>query len=185
MAITVSWSLTNGGTEIDSLDHGSAGNGTSSTVKTIHLRHNGVYSITECGIYIRAIPTGYAGDFTADADIAEILGWGDGADASSFGGMFLNLNATGSFPVASWPTLATKSVLSGGDTIGVALRTGVGDSPTSAVPVVTEMGCSVDDEVQAGSAPNVRFQCKFAIPPGESTLGARSIRMSLTYDYTS
>lgn len=185
MTVTVSWSSSNGGTAISSLSHGSVGNGSESSAQTIYLRHGGTYAITDCGFYVQAIPISYGGDFTADADLAEFLAWGDASTSAEFGGLFLNLNATGSFPAASWPTVTSKSVSLSGNVVGVAMRTSVGDSPTAKVGVITQMGCTTDDEIQAGSAPNVRFQCKFSIPNNEDTLGTRSIRMSLVYEYTS
>ena len=186
MTVIVTWSSTNGGSSLNNdLDHGGAGNNAETPVETIYLRHNGNNSITDCKLLISSINERYDGDFTAVGDLEEVIGWGDAAVAASFGGLFLNLNATGGFPAASWPTFAVKSVTSGVKVVGAVCRTGVGDLASTGLSLITEMGCTIDGELQSGTAPNVRFQSKFFFPQDEDTEGERHIKQVLAYDYTS
>lgn len=184
--VLVTYSSTNGGSAISSdIDGGSVGNGEVTTADTVYVRHDGDNSITSCKFYIAAINERYLGAATADGDLSEVLGWGDGATAAAFGGFFLNLDASGGFPAGSWPSLANKSVTSGLKTVGAACRTGVGDSASNGISLITNMGCSSDETIQTGTSPNVRFQCKASVPSAEDTVGLRHIKLVLSYSYTS
>lgn len=184
--VLVTFSTSNGGSAISSdVDGGSAGNGEETAADTVYIRHDGSNPITGCKLYIASINERYSGATTADGDLLEMLGWGDKTTASAFGGFFLNLNATGSFPAGSWPTLINKSVESAGKTVGAVCRTGVGDSASNGVSLITNMGCSSDETIQTGSSPDVRFQCKVSIPSAEDTVGIRHFKIVLSYSYTS
>lgn len=184
--VQVTYSTTNGGSAISSdIDGGNAANGAELTAQTIYVRHDGDNSITSCKFFLAAINERYLGAATADGDLAELLGWGDGTTAAAFGGFFLNLNASGGFPSASWPTLADKSVESGLKTVGDVCRTGVGDSASNGISLITNMGCTADETIQTGASPNVRFQCKVSIPSAEDTVGIRHVKLVLSYSYTS
>ena len=180
MAVYIIWSLTNGGIAIsDTIDHGSAANGSETTEKEFFVRHNGNNSITNVGLYIRQFSGTYTGSFTASTDIAEVLSWGDGNTLSDFGGFMVNQNAITSY-ATGWPTYDSKSP-SG----GFVHRTGVGDSEGNAVDIATTTGASVAGEIQAGSSPNVRFKTKVAVPSNEATIGVRQWETVLRYSYTS
>jgi hypothetical protein len=186
MAVTITWSLTNGGSTISStVDHGNFSNGGQTTAQEIYVRHDGVNPITSCGFFIQAASDSYEGGFTASQDLDEVISWGNGTVAATFGGFQFNLNATGIYPSASWPTVTVKAPIAAGNTVGNVCRTGVGDSATNNIGVVTQMGCTSNGTIQTGSAPGVRFQCRFSAPSNEDTVGIRHVKQSLTYVYTS
>ncbi len=180
--VNLVWSLTNGGTSITSTNHGSADNGAATTVQTLYLRHDGVNQITSAALYVKPYTGSYTGAASAAADFAEIVAWGDGATATSFGGFLINQDATGSFPSGVWPVWNSKS-----PTYGSVIRTGVGNSSANAnaITLSSRTGCTSDGVVQVGSSPNVRFQCKVVVPVDEDTVGARQLDMALLYSYTS
>ncbi len=183
MSITVVWSSTSGGSAIAApLSHGTGlRQGTSSAYQTIHLRHNGANPITSCGIYLQPYTGTYTGDFTAAADKAELLEWGDGITAQTFGGIQLNMNASGSFPDASWPILSDKTTSDGK---GFTIRSGVGDSSTNPITIHSATGATSSGTLQAGSSPNISFQMRLVIPQSEDTSGSRIFELILTYTST-
>jgi len=192
MSVIVTWSLTNGGASISSdLSHGDVSNGSTSTEKEIFIRHNGSNPITNCGLYMTKISGTYPGSATPEDDYNEIIGWGDGNTASTFGGLQVNMDAVNGYPSLFWPIYSYKSPIvttwpSGEVTIlGFACRTGVGDSPANSVELPPGAGCCAPGQIQAGSAPNVRFKIRFKIPSSESVTGVRACALALSYDYTS
>jgi len=184
MSVNITWSDSNGGLSYDEpVVHGVAvAQGDNTTAKTIYLNHDGASVITGCGIYLRAKQSSYGGDATADADLAELLAWGDDVDADDWGGACINLNATGSFAEASWPTLANKTTV---DTYGYNIRTGVGDSSSTTIPIKTVTGASVSGEIPIGSNPNVRFQMRINVPTTVGSSGTREFETVLKYTATS
>jgi len=180
MSVLVTFSLTNGGTAIsDVIDHGGSANGSSTTEETIYIRHDGDNEITSCGFFIQAASDDYEGDFTSNTDLSELIAWGNDSSAAGFGGFQFSLDSS------TWPTYSDKAPTSGGNTVANVCRTGVGDSATNNIGVVTQMGCSSNGTIQTGSAPGVSFQCRFAVPQSEDTTGVRHIKQSMTYTYTS
>jgi hypothetical protein len=181
MAVDVTWSETNGGSALTSnLDHGNATNGSNSTAKTVHIRHNGNENITSAGLYIRAFSGTYTGYSTAATDIAEMLAWGDAGTAAAFGGFQMNLDAVGGFPAGSWPTWNNK-----GPSNGVVCRTGTADSESNAVTVPVAAGATAAGTIQTGTSPNVRMECRFVVPSDEDTRGVRQIDQVLKFNFTS
>lgn len=182
MSVSIIWSLTNGGDPLTSIvDHGNSSNGQVTTAKTIYIRHDGSNDITDAGLYIRQFSGTYQGAATAAADIAEILSWGDQIIESDFGGFQINFDAVGGFPSASWPTYSTKS-----PTNGNVHRNGVGDSESNAIEIPgTVTGATADGTIQAGTAPNVRFQVRVAVPASENVIGIRQWDQVLKYTFTS
>jgi len=179
--VAITWSLTNGGAAItDVIDHSTVNNGSASAPKQIFLRHDGVFSITGCGLYIRQYSATYNGDATAPLDFAEMLEWGDSATSEGFGGFEVNMDAIDTYPAEQWPTFLDKTT-----PYGYVCRTGVGDSAGTAVTLVTQTGCTALGEIQTGASPNVRFSCRFEVPSNEDTLGVRLIDQVLLYTYTS
>lgn len=180
MAVSLVWSTTNGGSALtDDIDHGSKSNGQTSTAQTIYVRHTGTNPITNAKLYLRPYTGTYSGDASALADFNELIAWGD-ATGTSFGGFCVNMNATGTFPVGSWPTSGSKS-----PSEGYVCRTGTADSSTNAVLLSTATGCSDAGLVPAGSSPNVRFQVCFVVPSTEDTVGVRQVDQALLFTYTS
>lgn len=181
MAVSITWSSTNGGAAVtEPLDHGVDSNGTILGTQELFLRHDGTNQITDCGFFLAEKSGTYGGDQSAALDLAEILGWGDGADADAFGGFQINMDATGGYS-GNWPAFGDKA----GSTYNV-FRTGVGDSEANKILLATEMGLSgAAGTIQAGASPNVRFQCRIAIPEDEDTPGVRQFDQRLRYTYTS
>ncbi len=184
MSITITFSATNGGSNFSGpVNYGNTSNGQLTPDQIIYIKHNGVNSITGCGLYLdSADPLSYAGDFTALNDKIELLGWGDSASNSNFGGYQLNLNATGSFPGASWPSFTTKTTT---DTFGINIRSGVGDSSVNLILLPTTTGASSPGTISSGSSPNVRFRARLLIPQSVTLVGVRQFKLKLVYNYTS
>lgn len=181
MAVTLTWSSTNGGAAIVSpLDHGDSSNGSETTAQEVFLRHDGANSITSVGFYIRAYTGSYAGAATALADFNELLSWGNATPETSFGGLQLNFLATSSYPTSGWATYLNKTP-TGGETV----RTGVGDSAGSAITIPSTTGAVSDGVIQTGVAPNVRFQMRIQVPADEDTVGVRQWDTVIQYTYTS
>ncbi len=182
MAVVVTFSDSNGGAAIDDpVSFGNTSNGSTTTGQVIFVEHDGASNITGCGFYVD-VASSYAGDFTAVADKAEILSWGDGASAPAFGGYEINMNASGTFPGASWPTFSNKTTVDG---FGFAVRTGVGDSSGNAITIPTVTGATSSGVIQSGAAPDVSFKTRMVIPANVSTTGIRQFRLVLKYTYTS
>jgi hypothetical protein len=180
MAVNIIWSLTNGGASVTATDHGSVAAGAATSAKTLYLRHDGLNPIIGARIYLKPFVGTYTGELNPAQDFAEVVSWGDAVTAATFGGFLINMNATGSFPVAAWPTWSSKS-----PTGGAVVRTGVGNSSANAITLSVNTGCSSAGVIPVGNSPNVRFQCKVVVPTAESTVGARAVDMSLLYTYTS
>lgn len=181
MSVGLVFSTTNGGTAIeDAIDHGDGSNGETLTAQTIYIRHTGTNDITGVKMYIQAFTGTYAGAFTAIDDLAELLAWGDAATSDGFGGFQVNMNATGSFPSTGWPTLASKH-----PTYGFVCYTGLGDNSSNAVTLAITSGLVTPGVIPAGSSPNVRIQCRVAIPQDEDTVGIRMFDQTFLYTYTS
>lgn len=180
MSVSIIWSATNGGAALSSpVDHGSGGNGDTLATSTIYLRHDGDNPITDCGFYLAELTGTYSGGASKSADLAEVLGWGDGTTATTFGGLLLNMNATGGW--ATWPSYSSKS----GSNYNT-FRTNVGDSQINKITLATEMGLTGSaGVVQAGDSPNVRFRLRVQIPTAEDTVGIRQFDQRLRYTYTS
>ena len=179
--VNIIWSLTNGGATLSSaIDHGSSPNGDNTTAQAIYIRHDGSNEITAAKLYAQQNTGSYEGSATAAADIAEVLSWGDASTESTFGGILLNMNATGAFPDASWPTYDNKT-----PTSGATCRTGVGDSGSNGILIPVTTGASGAGVIQTGNTPNVRFQARIQVPADEDTVGIRQFDFALSYTYTS
>jgi hypothetical protein len=190
MAVNITWSATQNGVAITSLDHGSGSNG--DTVSNggngtagveVWLRHDGANAITNAGFYLGQKSGTYTGAVSAAADLAEMLAWGDGATAGAFGGFQINMEKTGGTPYSSgnWPSVGTKT-----PTLGSAFYTGVGDSIANKVLLKTSMGASVSGTgvLDAGGTA-CAFKCRVQIPTDEDTVGIRQFDQKLRYTYTS
>lgn len=183
MPVVVIFSSSNGGSSItEPLSYGNISNGSNSSNQTIYVRHTGVNPITAAAFYVEAVDAGsYGGDFTSAADKAELLSWGNASAANDFGGVQFNQNALGGFPGASWPTFANKTTIDG---YGHTVRTGIGDSSTNPLTVLTTTGATANGTIQAGASPNVRFQARIVVPTSEATLGVRQFNFALTFTST-
>lgn len=179
MTVSITFSATNGGSAITSLDNGSAAADSNTTEQEIFIRHDGANQISNCGFYLAAKSGTYGGDFSAAADLAEILEWGDATTEASFGGFLINMDATGGY--TSWPTYTSK-----GGTSYNTFRTGAGDSSTNKILLAVNMGLTGSvGTLQAGDEPNVRFKCRIDVPSDETVLGVRQFDQKLSFIYTS
>lgn len=172
MAVTLTWSSTNGGTAITSLNHGSGAAGSILTANEIFIRHNGLNSLSQCSFYLAGDPT----------DLAEVIEWGDAAAANDFGGFEINMRAITATQYDNWPTYSDKSP-SGLDTH--TFRTGFGDTTGNGITLAKNAGAINDGLLQAGSSPNVRFQMRVVVPTSEGTTGARTVSQKLRFTFTS
>jgi len=181
MTVGLIFSSTNGGATLSAdIDCGDLSNGATTAAQTVYLRHTGTNPITGVKFYLRACTGSYVGAATAIADLAELIGWGDNLTALGWGGVLVNQNATGSFPVPGWPTLLNKT-----PTDGVCCRTGKADSSTYAANLSANTGATAIGTVQVGTSPNVRFQCKIVVPANEDTVGIRQFELAFLFSYTS
>ena len=177
---TIIWSFTNGGTSITStVDHGGVSNGASTTAQEFHLRHTYINPITNAALFARLMTGAYGGAASAADDYAEIVQWGNEPLVGDFGGLMVNMDATGSY-AADWPSYSDPTPAS-----SHVVKTGQGDSDANAMPLLTSTGCPVEGQISNGGSPNVRFQVRFDIPNNEGVLGIRQIEQVLAYDYTS
>ena len=172
MAVTITWSSTNGGAAISSLDHGSGAAGGTLTANEIFIEHNAINPLSQCSFYLGGDPT----------DLAEVIAWGNATIAADFGGIQLNMRAITSPTYDNWPTLGDKSP-SGQDTH--VFRTNFGDTLSTGITLAKNMGMVNDGLMQAGTSPNVRFQMRVVIPPSEGTTGARTVQQKLRFTFTS
>lgn len=179
MAVNISWkdSAAAGASDLsDPLDHGSKNNGQTTDVETLYVRHDGDNEITDCKFYLTAFTGTYDGASSASADFSEILGWGDGTTAASFGGVLLSMDSS-TFPTGP----ADKS-----GTDYETFRTGVGDSAANGISLTTSMGAAITSlGVMAASDNNASFQLKIQIPTDEDTAGKRQFDLKLRYTFTS
>lgn len=190
MAVNITWSLSEGGAAITSLDHGSDSNGTvlasgglGAAGVEIWISHDGSNPITNAGFYIAQKSGTYTGGFTASKDLAEQLAWGDGNTANAFGGFQINMDKVGSYATA-WPTHTNK--FQGTPKLTTAFYTGVGDSIANKVLLHTSMGADVTSAgVLAAAGTACAFKCRIAIPADEDTIGIRQFDQKLRYTYSS
>ena len=184
MSVSITWSYITGGPGItDIVDHGNVQNGNSSSVKEIHMRHNGNNVITNTKLFIRQYSGTYTGSFTAAADLAEILAWGDGATEASFGGFMINFKSSlGTAYTSGWPTYDHPTTT---DNLGYTFRTEFGDNESNAILLPIGTGVTTAGEIDPGSSPNVRFGVKCKVPSSESVTGIRQWENVAVYTYTS
>jgi hypothetical protein len=188
MAVNISWASNNSGSAISQpLSHGNVTNGNATTAQTIWVYHNGANSITNCAFYLAQYSGSYNGGASASADYSELLAWGDGAGASSFGGYWINADAADAF-ANSWPTLSNKTNTQG---TAFAFRTGTGDLSGNAITTPAAMAGGGGGS--AGTIPyhangyggDYKFQAKVSVPSDEDTAGKRQFDLVLKYTYTS
>ncbi len=185
MAVLITWSSLAGGTAIASLDHGSSGNGTNTTAQEIFVRHDGDNTITNCAFYFAQKTGTYTGDVTAADDFSELLEWGDASTAGAWGGIQINMDATGGFSGGStWDMSETQKTSVDG--LKYTVRTGKGHNSANSVLLATTMSSSM---TTAGELPadvtDASFQLRLKIPSTEDTAGVRQFSQVLVYTATS
>jgi hypothetical protein len=183
MSVNLIWSFTAGGNAIDSyVDHGDVNNGSNSAGREIYVRHDGENEISNVGFFVREFTGTYNGDATSNADIVELLGWGDANTAASFGGIMVSWDSVAGY-VADWPAYDDKDPGS-----AIVHRTGTGDSEQNAVslPAGSIVGGAADaGKIDSGDNPGVRFKMRVYVPTDEDTVGIRLFDHVCKYNYTS
>lgn len=183
MPVSIIWSDSSLGSQVDEIDHGNVANGAYTTAETIFLRHDGDNTITSCAFYFKQVVDGYGGGFSGPADYSEIKSWGDNDTANGHGGIQLNMdpgNTTG-WHVTTWGlSEATKQTA-----IAFTMSNGIGDVIGNAVTLPTEMsvGMLVDGEIPTGV--EASFLCRIKVPTDEDLAGTREIQQVLRYSFTS
>jgi hypothetical protein len=185
MPVSITWSTSDNGSAISSVNHGNTANGSNTTAQQIFIRHDGGNPITGCAFYFGQKGGTYSGDFDAATDFAEIKGWGDGGTANAFGGVQINMDAEGSFSGgATWDMSESQKTSSDG--YKFTMRTGTGDGSSNAVTLSEKMSSSMSVD---GTIPNgvtsASFQIRIKVPTDEDTAGVRQFDQVLKYTYTS
>lgn len=154
-------------------DAGTISPGASSSVVDIYIRRDGTNEITDVKFYLLPYSAGvYAGTDTAQDDYNKVIGWADasyGADPTSGGGIYINMNSSGSFPSADYESF----------------RTGNGDSLANAITLNYRSLSVVADngELPAGAYAHIRF--RFDVPASETSAGTVYFDMLASYTATS
>lgn len=184
MAVNIYWASDDAGAPLEqAYDHGDVAAGAASSDTTVYIYHDGATALNSCKLYLAPKSGLYEGDVSALEDFQELLDWGDGADSDAFGGVLVNMNATGSW-ASGWATWDAKS-----PTYGFVCRTGVADNEANAQTVLSQTGATSDGVIQSnppnGYGINVRLQVRVEVPADESTLGDRQFDLVLSYSVTS
>jgi hypothetical protein len=180
MSVVINWSYTNGGTPLAAdVDYGNGAAGTILGPQTIYISQNGSFSLTNCGFYL-ANKSVYSGSQSPTDDYNELIEWGNAGTSNSWGGVHLNMNAANGFLSNSWPTFANQQP-SG----GASISTGVGDSFSTTIPLLSAMGLPGTGIIPTGTRPNISFQTRILVPNSVSILGTRQFNLCLKYTYTS
>lgn len=193
MTVSVTFSSTQGGSSITSVNYGTGSNGQTLTAQDVFIRHNGTNAITACGLYISPQTGTYTGSANATADFNELTqDWGANNTADGFGGIQVNMNATGGF-TSTWASLShsSKDVLDGSSNIlaFTCRDESVTDRAISSSTSVTLNTAMSSSMTVAGTIPagvtDARFQTRAVIPTDENTAGIRQWRQVLKFTYTS
>lgn len=182
MSVSITWSLSDDGSAITSLDHGSGSNGDLMTATEIFVRHDGSYQITNCKFWLDSYSSSYTGGASAVADLAEVLGWADTSVTDDFGGLFVSMDKENNYP--TWPTAGTPS-----GTGYSCFRSGlspIGTTAANGVVLSELMSASMATNGQIPSAvTDASFKCRIKIPTNEDTTGIRQLDTKLRFTYTS
>lgn len=187
MPVSITWSSTSGGAATTLIDHGSVANGAySSPNQDVYLSHDGLNSITACAFYFQAKASGYTGAASGVLDFAEIKAYGDLSTVSGHGGVQLNMDPLNAsvYNATTWDlSESVKSV--GSPTYAFTMKTGTGDTSSTAVTLNALMsaGMTVEGEIPTGV--EARFLARFQVPTDEDTAGIRQLEQVLLYTFTS
>jgi len=185
MAVLISWATSPAGSTESDIDSGDASNGALTGKTLIYLSHDHDDVITSAKLFVTQKLSSYGGDATAADDIAEVISWGDGATASSFGGLQINLDADSGFPSPDGDWGMSESVKS--TSTAVTMRTGVGDSSANGFTIPTDAYSSGSVMSTPGEIPEgteIAFYVRVKVPTDEGTIGAREVSLALSYSYT-
>lgn len=183
MSISIIWSLTNGGAAVDEpVNLGNINPGSSSTIQRVYFAHNGDNPIMDCALYMGEYSGTYAGANGPVQDYAELIDWADTTVSGNFGGLAVNMDATGNFS-SSWPAFWDKTPSHG---LSHLIQTGVGDTIINAVEVPSEASSemTVSGEVPADMTEWPSFQLKIDTPINANA-AVRQMDLRLRFKYTS
>ena len=152
---------------------GEINSGASSTEQDIFITHDSIAAITECAWYItRYVGSDYPGS-DADADLVEILGWGDDGVVAG-GGLLLNQT----IPVG-WSTGTSFDAVVANWTL-FASGTGETDSQITLDKDAISVGsASVDGTIPLSGEAHV--QIKMQIPSSISGAGHRGVLLVFAF----
>lgn len=184
MAVNIYWAGDDAGTPLEqTYDHGDVANGANSAAQTIYLYHNASDDLNNCGLYLAQKSGIYTGDSSAAEDYQELLDWGDGVTATSFGGLCVNMDAAGTW-ADGWPVWNDKN-----PTYGFVCRTNIADTIDNAIDLSSRTGASSDGVLQAnppnGYGIGVAFQVRVTAPSEENVPGVRQFDLCLYYTQSS
>lgn len=179
MPVSITWSSTNGGMSLSSIDHGSGANNNILSDQIVYIRHDGINDITNCKLFIGSKDP-YTGNFSAAEDLNTLLAWGDGPTSNNFGGLQINQDAINSW-AEPWPTYLSKGTVS---SLSTSFRTNIGELD-SGINLHVNTGASSTGVIPASSTPNVRFKLRMAIPNNVSKIGTKEFAVKIRYTYTS
>lgn len=185
MTVSITWSISAGGSSATDFDSGTSSNGSTTTPVQIFVRHDGVNPITNAGFYFTQKSGVYSGDSSSPEDITELLTWGDSITTDDFGGIQLNMDATGGFTGGTnWGMSETQKTST--DNLKVTVRTDTGDKPSTAILLSKNMSASMvtDGTIPAG-VNDASFKIRLKVPTSTDTLGVRQFDQVLRFDFTS
>jgi hypothetical protein len=182
MSVNITW-------EIDSVEgtlvtHSPTSNGSSSTQKVITVKHDGNNQITSCRLWLTAVSSGYSGSASPATDLTEFIGWADQNSLNGFGGLQVNMDAAGSFPVDKWPSWTQKF----GDDFS-SFYTGRGNLAENGVLLHPNMNSNppmpANGTIPADCTTWPTFQTRIHVPQDENNAGTRQVEQRLRFTYTS
>jgi len=184
MAVNIYWASDDVGTPLEqAYDHGDAAAGAATSTTTVYIYHDGSGNLNSCKLYLSPRSGLYSGGASALEDFQELLDWGDGLTAVAFGGVLVNMNASGAW-ASGWAAWNAKT-----PTYGFVCRAGVADNEANAETLLSQTGATSDGILQAnppnGYGIDVSFQVKVEVPTSELTVGDRQFDIVLSYSVTS
>jgi hypothetical protein len=155
MAVSLIWSISNGGAAITPpLNIGTIAPGSTTDTSQIFIRHTGLKAITGCKLYIQPYSgSSFTGIETAQDNFDELTG------AIFNPGLQINVDQINEFPASSWKDISST----------------VGSSNSTALNIGT---------IPAGDTPGVSFKVRFApttLRNGVEDTGRRQFDFRLTF----
>lgn len=168
-------SLQGGGT---GANFGSSEAGTTPSVKSIYVRHDGVSQISNLAIYLKAYSATYGGEYSASADVVKVFEQG-----LQSAGFQIDMNWSG-VPFASFITMTTAL----GGSIDTAIEIPVtailhnsgGTALQPSAPLQGELGAAGNSVL----GNTVLLKCRWLVPTGEPAPGRRQIDLAYLYNFT-
>ena len=174
MTVLLTLSATSSGSSLpDTTDFGSLSAASSTSHQDVFISHDAVVaSITDCAIYIqRYTGSSYLGD-DADADLVQLLGWGD----AGTGGVKMSMT-----PDVGW--VVGNEFTSG----WITFKNGVGDVnnqiPLDKDSIVVGTPPAADGSIPVNGESHI--QIKVTAPPSPGSAGYKGFGLIFAYSATS